>query len=193
MQQSRATVVHGASPADRAVTLQLPAGDVGTDATCLAMRAVAEDAAANSQGVARLASTLRAGFVPRTLYDWLSAHVRFRRDEKGIEHIRHPDVLLAQIARDGVAQVDCDCLATLACAVLLKADMLRPCLVVVTRQSFPAEFAHVFYGTWMRNSALPWKLPDNVQPPAFVPYDPQERTPAGQMPGGVRRFRVYPF
>lgn len=189
-------MTHGATIAlggagGRSLTLALPPGDVGTDASIMAMRACAEDGAENSRRVAQLAATLGSGQMVVNLYDWCRAHVRFRRDRPGFEHVRHPDQVLAEIERDGIAQVDCDCLATLACAVL-KRWGAGAAFITVSREAAPAPFEHVLWatGAW-RN--LPWKLPDNVKPPSLVPADPQERVPLGALPEGVRRFRVYPF
>lgn len=175
----------------KSLTLTLPAGDLGTDCTCMAMRAVAEDAALRSERIRTLRRSLSAhGFLPLNLYHWLRQRCRFERDGRGLEHIRHPDQVLAQIDAAGTAAIDCDCLATLACAVLIPR---HPCAVVVVgKQPAPAPFAHVFYATL--SQPLPaWRLRDNSVPRGLVPYDPQENTPPGQMPGGVARFRVYPF
>lgn len=189
-----ATIVHGGE-GGKALALTLPPGDLGTDISVLAMRACAEDAAENSRGVSALAHTLSGsplGITP-ALYDWLTAHVRFRPDGRGLEHVRHPDVLLEQIRRDGIAQVDCDCLATLACAVLLRAG-LGAAFIVVARAPAPSPFEHVFYAAMPPRQAPPlWRLPDDILPRNAVPCDPQERVPPGSMPPGVRRFRVYPL
>lgn len=189
-----ATIVEGGE-GGKALALTLPPGDLGTDISVLAMRACAEDAAENSRGVSQLAHTLMRSpqGIGRALYDWLRAHVRFERDGRGLEHVRHPNVLLEQISRDGIARVDCDCLATLACAVLLRAGGL-PAFITAAKQPAPAPFEHVFYAALPREVAPHlWKLPDDLLPHGAVPYDPQERVPPGEMPRGVRRFRVYPF
>lgn len=192
-----ATIVN-AGEGRKSLGLSLPDGDLGTDCTAMAMRAVAEDAAENSRGVQALSQLLDVRTLdhrrqlPKNLYEWLRAHCRFKRDGRGLEHIRHPDQVLAQITRESVAQIDCDCLATLAAAVLLRCRY-RPAFVVVGRHAAPAPFAHVFYATYDAATAQPWRLPDNTSPPKFVPFDPQERTPMGEMPEGVRRFRIYPF
>jgi hypothetical protein len=191
-----ATIARGGQ-GGKALALRLPEGDLGTDVTALAMRAVAEHAAENSRGVAELTKMLSADFLPRSLYAWLRGHVKFKRDGRGLEHIRHPDQQLAAVAGTGMTKEDCDCLATLACAVLLRSGVssLRPAIIVVSRSTLPDSFEHVFYGTYDAgaDSHLPWKLPDNTTPPQLVPYDPQEKTPAGRMPEGVRRFRIYPI
>lgn len=190
-----ATIAHGGE-GGKSLTLTLPAGDLGTDCTIMAMRAVAEDAAQNSPAVAALTKMLDVGtnsrghsMLPRNLYDWLRAHVRFKRDGRGLEHIRHPDQVLAQVARDGIGTVDCDCLATLAVAVLLRGG-LRPAFIVVGRRPAPAEFQHVFYGV-LPESVPQWRLRDGADA-GVIPFDPQERTPPGLWPEGVQRFRVYP-
>lgn len=191
---SSATIVHGGE-GGKALALTLPPGDLGTDISVLAMRACAEDAAEHSRAVSRLAHTLGGSpqGIGQALYDWLSAHVRFKRDGRGLEHVRHPDVLLSQIARDGIAQVDCDCLATLACAVLVRSGS-GAAFIVAARAPAPAPFEHVFYAALPRSATPPaWRLPDDILPRSAVPCDPQERVPPGSMPPGVRRFRVYPL
>lgn len=193
-----ATIATGGQ-GEKSLTLTLPDGDLGTDCTVMAMRAIAEDAAQNSTQVNRLARLLDVGhgpdgrsLLPRNLYDWLRAHCRFRRDGRGLEHIRHPDQVLRAIGRDGISQIDCDCLATLAAAVLLAGER-RPAFIVVGRHPAPAPFAHVFYGIINdHRTQMPWKF-DDAGSVNICPFDPQEKTPAGLWPEGIRRTRIYPL
>lgn len=187
-----ATIAHSAE-GEKSLTLKLPPGDLGTDCSIAAMRAIAEDAAESSDRVKKLARMLNGhGLGPLNLYNWCRAHAKFRRDTPGFEHVRHPDQVLRQIEAEGIAEIDCDCLATLACAVLLRMHW-RPAFVVVARQPAPEPFAHVFWATIINAGHLPSILPDNKTAGRTTFWDPQERTPPGQMPEGVRRFRVYPF
>jgi hypothetical protein len=80
----------------------LPAGDDGVLVALAAMQAMSDDAAEHSELVQRHAWQIYAPLQPftddeqvaRAVYDFLAGHVRFRRDPRRLEHVRHPDQLL---------------------------------------------------------------------------------------------------
>lgn len=165
------------------LTLNIPPGDAGTDCTIAAMVAIAHDAAAHSANVREWAQQLatpsiREPVAPR-VYAAMRQTVRFKSDPSKVELVTHPAVLTERIRRDGFAEGDCDDLATLAVALLLamRADW-EPCFIVCARGS--GDYEHVFYGLAYRTvKGGVW------------PYDPQERTPAGEWPKQLRRVKVY--
>lgn len=201
----------------KALALKLPDGDVGTDCTIMAMRAMAEHAAGMAvvQTLAeQIARSPTGEAFPEALYQWLANNRRFKRDPRGLEHVRHPALIVEAIDRAATLRkqvgVDCDDVATLAVSLLLArfealskseprdaALIPRPCFVVLAKLPPPAPFAHVFYGTWRTAMAgsVPLHLPDGIAPSnSFTPWDPQEhkRVPMRQMHKGTR-FRVYPL
>lgn len=168
----------GAAP----LRITLPAGDAGTDATIAAMQQLVADA------VPRI--LVPVGWRPMrngtALYGWFRKVFAFRADPPGQERLQNPLALWEQLQRGPVAG-DCDDLAVLACTLLI-ASGHRASFIVVGRQPAPAPFQHVFYGI---GGMTPRPAVDHL--PAYtIPYDPQERTPPGEMPAGVQRVRVYP-
>lgn len=182
-QQCNTLIVDPTPSADRRgvapLRIPLPPGDAGTDATLAAMKAMVDDCVGkvNARGVFRTGA----------LYNFLRERFRFAPDARGQERLKNPGQLIVDMANGG-AVGDCDDLAMCA-AVMLRRRGATPCFIVVGRQPAPAPFEHVFYG--VMNRAVPFgeytALPDGI-----TPYDPQERTPPGQMPAGVKRVRVYP-
>jgi len=188
--------------APRTMRLDLPAGDLGTECTIAAMRAMihhaerlpgirsAARAIAASQawdqgGIAALTSWAQFG---HKVYHWLAAVVDFKRDAAGLEHLRHPALFLASIKERGRAQGDCDDTAMLACALMRAAGIL-PVLITVARRPAPADFEHVFYGVDPNGPAY---LGGAITPERVMPFDPQERTPPGTWAPGLARVQVWP-
>jgi hypothetical protein len=81
------------------------------------------------------------------------------------------------IDRDGVAFADCDCLATLAAALL--ARMGQTPVFIVAGRSETGRFEHVLYGVLRKDGSV-------------LPIDSQHRF-FGELPPQARRSFVYRF
>lgn len=182
----------------KALALKLPAGDLGTDCTIAAMTAIAHDAGWNHAGLIEHAWQAAAPDGRRTLYAlwrWLHLARQFKRDPKGVEHVRTPARFLPAMIAGKRPAMDCDDLATIGVAMLLHVEERSACFVVLGKRSAPAPFVHVFFGARHPMGAFTpgVSLEDNTAPTGFVPLDPQEarRVPFGKM-AKAARFRVYP-
>lgn len=173
--------MHVHSPYGFNLSMPIPEGDDGTAATLWAMKAIADDAAEHSFRVHQVAAEVMNAIQAdpmggaRWLYEWLIQRVKFRKDPWQIEHVRHPNQLLAEIAQNGRALGDCDDVATLAVAIL-KAAGYSPVLIVVGRK-ISARFEHVLYGVLLSGGVFP--------------IDSQHRH-FGQLPPGVQRVFSFP-
>lgn len=158
---------------DAAASTKLPRGDEGVDRTIAAMIALAHEGATDPL-VRSYAAAIQAHGPGRVyeLYDWLRRRFAFRRDIRGVEHVREPRVLLMQAPR---MQGDCDDLATLAAALLLAMGE-RPVFIVMARRA-GGNFEHVFYGI--------------IRDRKVIPFDPQERIPPGHWHERIGRLKVY--
>lgn len=171
----------GKFPYDAELQITLPGGDAGTWATLWAMKAFVDDAVEKSPYLAELAAAIARGCGrvkmnrAKAVYNFLSRHVKFQMDPQGVEHVRHPDQLISEINRRGVARGDCDEVATLGAALLKKLG-LSPVFVVVGRKA-GGRFEHVLYG--VRNSRG-----------QFFPIDSQHRF-YGQLPRQVKRVQSF--
>lgn len=123
-------------------------------------------------GVRLLAASIVAG-VPGTspvaqigaIRAWLSDHVRFLRDPRGVELLHAPSWQVAEYNRTGSLSVDCDDVAMLA-AALGMAIGLRARFVVLGRQSFEHVYAEL-----APPNGLPWLEQDitrEQQDPAIL-------------------------
>lgn len=140
--------------------IQFPEGDAATVATLAAMRRVARDAALDPV-VSDTAQTIIAGCAKSPmcavcqLRRWLAAHFQFRPDPDGIEFIELPSTLIRTVERGGIAQGDCDDVATLAAALGLAVGLTARFVVAGFRRP-PTPFEHVWteltgpgLGGWM--------------------------------------------
>lgn len=179
----------------RSLALKIPPGDLGTDCTVAAMKAVIEHAE-HSEWTYRAAQRISMAHedLEHALYVFLRDARRFVRDPRGIEHVRHPDRFLPAMLAGKRPGMDCDDLAIIG-ATLLRALGFTPAVVVLGRRPAPAVFHHVIYASFDDNAVRPlaqhW--PDNEAPAGFTPWDPQEaaRVPPGRM-AQAARYRVYP-
>lgn len=154
--------------------------DVRVSQTIGAMTAFAEDAGRYSPAVLQVAGAMarscgqldRACQVQR-LYDWLSKSVRFKGDPLDLEHLRHPDQLIAEIETHGMAAADCDCLAMLGAAVLIALGI--PAWFIVDGLSPIGPLEHVYIAAELSGQ--------------LVPLDPQHSTPIGVWPQAGRRSK----
>ena len=159
--------------------LTLSKGDAGILETLHVMKAVAIDAAEHDPDVAALAREISAQHADpvaraRALYVWLRERVRFKRDPIGIEWVRHPAQVFAQIKSDGRARIDCDCISTLAAAVL-RAMNIDAAFVVVGRKR---KYEHVYPAARVGGRV--------------IGLDAQEKVPFGSHPPKVARRYVFP-
>ncbi len=180
----------------KSLAIKLPPGDLGTDCTVAAMKAIVEHAAANcpelDQAITRHVNGREDD--QAALYEWLRTSRRFQRDPKGIEHVRHPQRFLVAMLAGRRPGMDCDDVATIG-AAMLKRMGHAAAIVVLSRRPYPAAFQHVHYASFDADAPRPFRIawPDNEAPAGFQPWDPQEwqRVPRGGM-AECARFRVYP-
>lgn len=167
----------------------LPAGDEGVAATVASIQAIVDHAVfvePTSLRIAEIARRLlaRAGGgtfnFAMVLWEWAREHVRFKKDPRLLEQVRHPERLLDAIDRTGVAYCDCDDLATLLASIIAAAG-LRPVLITVGKAK-DDRFRHIFVGI---------RLGDTLSSETVLPLDPQEQVPAGQWPAIAKRRKLW--
>lgn len=172
---------------------RLPAGDAGVAATVAAIQATIDHALTVERSrLRRYAQALDPGDLEdrrdvverfgQSLWAFLRRFVRFKRDPRGVEFVRHPGNMLDAIESDGIAKGDCDDLATLGAAIVAAAG-LRPVLVTVGRRN-PGRWEHIFFGIRIAEDEALTR--DNV-----YPLDPQERNPAGTWPSITPRVQLW--
>ncbi len=127
----------------------IPLGDAGTFDTLKMMAKIADFYAATPI-VRDLATSIVRDLNPRdytghaeAIRQWAADHIVFLRDPRGTELLHTPRWILREIARHGVARVDCDDAATMT-AALGKSIGLKARFVVVGFQNKRAPFAHVW-------------------------------------------------
>jgi hypothetical protein len=174
-------------------SLQLPLdkGDAGIDQTAAAMTAVIHSAAASpivDEWTRRVILPIgaNAGEVASQVFWALKSNLRFKRDPKGVELLRHPDQLVAELnmrakiddPEQRRATGDCDDVAMLGCAMLLVCGIDCALIVMEPPASKRREFEHVYFGA--------------VLGPNLMPLDPQETNVPGVQRAAVRRkaYRV---
>ena len=174
---------------DRLEALRLPlaGGDRGVADTVETMRALVRDSHARgmSAGVARRLIAGLRGRVARlhAIFRWMQQHIDFCEDPKGVERIRHPDLILREIgdsmrSRADRPCVDCDESAPVAAALLLGAGF-RPVFITISEPG-DTKFSHVYAGVVA------------AAPAHVIAFDPQEMAHVGQEPKYGRRA-VWPI
>jgi hypothetical protein len=175
----------------------LSPGERGISETLAAMSAVVHQASKTSSLIDRTAAALAARIGPgesrgallRVLYGFLADHLTYKDDPIGTEKLRHPDQLLAEIAKGGRTAADCDDVATLG-ASLAAAMGFRPVFLVtgrpgdIDRSTGRIKLSHVFYGIDAGRAGT-------------IPFDPQEKIPPGKWPpreyvGRIERYIIFP-
>jgi hypothetical protein len=118
------------------------------------------------------------------VYQFLAKRIVFKPDPVGTDQVTAPDTLLARIAKDGKTAGDCDDVATLGASLVYALGYIPLFLVMgkpgdLDRQTGKVKLKHVFYGALVRG--------------AIIPFDPQERVPAGAWPEprSIGRMEVY--
>lgn len=160
----------------KAIVLDLPPGDAGTDATVAAVWGLI-DAAQSDPRLHGVASRALEEFGPGPLsavFGFGKARVQFVRDPHGWDTMRTVTAILDDIERDGVAKGDCVHRATLLASMLVALGM-TPRLVVVGAQPFGA-FQHIAAAADLSG--------------VTYPIDPQECSAPGVLPPHKRR-KVY--
>lgn len=173
-------------PYNVARTFRLADGDAGTEQTAAGMSALIHHAD-DSPSMRDYAQRLQRSASPiRDFFALCKNHIVFRADAPGVEHLRHPDQLLADLVRDGVAYGDCDDLTCFALSVLRHLGVSRVAIVVVGREP-SGPFEHVMAAI-VRQDA-----PENdIQREQLCPFDPQEAPALGAWPAGIQRVRAFP-
>lgn len=95
--------------------------------------------------------------------DWVRAHTAFLRDPRPIEVLRGPVYMLEDIARDGVAQGDCDDVAMLAAALAQAIGI--PARFIAEGYVPGGPLAHVY--TVLQTPAG-WLAIDTQRPPGMM-------------------------
>ena len=150
---------------------EIPSGDDGTFATLSHMRQLAGQGAVTPE-IRRVAARLVLGVenVPalhaRLIRDFIESHVRFLADPWVAEGLTRPVEAVNTLVRDGIAQMDCDCVATLVAALGLSIG-LRARFVVVAFHSPNAPFAHVWCDLGDPMGHQWWPVDPNRQAQAF--------------------------
>ena len=111
------------------------------------MRRMARDRA-KSQAISNVALAIecnarRTRGVINGLTGWLAQSVRFQLDPEGVEYVRDPLVMLAEIRATGQTHGDCDDVACLAATVAL-ALALHTRYVVLKFQGPASPYRHVY-------------------------------------------------
>lgn len=149
----------------------IPSGDDGTIATLGHMRQLAGQGAVHPQ-IRRVAARLVLGVsnVPalhaRLIRDFIESHTQFLSDPSVAEALTRPEEAISNILRDGIAQMDCDCVAVLVAALGLSIG-LRARFVVVAFHSPNAPFAHVWTDLGDPTGHEWWPVDPNRQAQAY--------------------------
>ena len=130
----------------------LPDGDAGIMDTLWAMRALVDDALDASRVVRGIAEAILGNAPTRrdqllAVFSWLTKTVRFAADPAGVEHVRHPFVMLIEIHRTGTTSGDCDDMATLGAALLKSVGF--PTAFIVASNRPTGDFNHVLFGAYI--------------------------------------------
>lgn len=165
------------------MSLELGEGDAGTENTLKAMAAMVDDAT-DSDIVSAFARGVRARSLDYDgmmlhLFRWLRERVRYVADPPGAEHLRSPAMMIERARVDGVAQGDCDDLATLGAAVAWCLGFEVAFVLVGSKPSGPWE--HVAFAVRMPPSR------------AWLLLDPQESPVIGRLPKQAVRHKVVPM
>lgn len=155
---------------------KLAPGVAGIDQTVGAMFAIIESA----QRFSVVRDVARALDGAPGVYEYVRERVKFVRDPNGLERLQAPNAMLRTIRETGSVEGDCDDAAMLV-AALVKAQGLRPVLILVARPSrtSPDRFGHVLAGYMVDPAGELTR--ENV-----VPMDPQERVPMNVWPRPCR-------
>lgn len=100
----------------------------------------------------------------RAVFEWVKAHYRYLRDINGVETIKSPEVIDAEISRQGFFQGDCDDV-TGYLAALLKSIGYAVEAVTISIPGRGHEFRHIFprvrlrSGKWVTLEATARKKP----------------------------------
>lgn len=147
-------------------TLTIPAGDAGTLATVAALRRWAQ-AAALDPLVRSVAAELVRGRPlaehPGVLADWIGSVTEFLPDPAVAETVFAPRWILQRILTAGVAQIDCDDVATLAAAMGLSIG-LGARFVVVGFGSPNAPYRHIWAELTAFDGSSGWVPVDPTRP-----------------------------
>lgn len=168
--------------------LKVPSREI-TEDTLDAMREIVMSTK-RSLLVKLFADTLKArwnGRNPYTdaglIYDFIVKNLRFERDPRGVEVLRHPDMHLDRILRangvdlgEPVTRGDCDENAMLGASLAMA--MGHAPVFIVMKQRADVPWHHVFFGI---------KLADG----AILPVDPQLRRQPGVWPDDAAAWASY--
>lgn len=157
--------------AQTAFTIErIPSGDAGIRATVARMIQLAQSRSLTpvmrsaAVSVVRFADGRDPLLQARLLRDWIDARCQWLADPTLAEALHDPLEVLGDIARNGIARVDCDDVATLAAALAL-AIGLKPRFVVAA--FCPSRrFSHVW--TEIR-TPIGWFPIDPIRPHVSAP------------------------
>ena len=97
------------------------------------------------------------------IYRWVKEHTVYVKDPTGLEMLQTPRFMLLQIANgNDPATADCDCLSTLAAALLVAAGFPAGFRVINRPMDFltgdPYNFAHIYNIVWFEGRPVPFDL-----------------------------------
>lgn len=163
----------------RSLSVTLPPGVEGIDATVAVMTAATIHAAESDPRFKTLADILQHD--PRRLWELCKFRFRFKADPRGIEHVRHPskimDMLAAGLER---VEVDCDDVAAWSAAML---SHMAPRVYIIVAARGGRMFEHVYAGFDQDE--------DDGTEPQILAFDPQDSPTFGMHPPTVDRVRTY--
>lgn len=154
----------------RSLSVELPAGFAGIEATLGIMKAAAKHGAIVEPRLLALPQTAIE------MWQWCKRSVRFRPDPWNIEHVRHPTDLFDMIEHvgDRPIEIDCDDLAVLIAAWAIARMRIWPVFFIAAK---PGQgYSHVYAGLGKA-----------------IPFDPQDAAAIGAHPPNASSIRVYPL
>lgn len=102
----------------------------------------------------------------RRLREWLAEHTRFRPDPRGVELIKTPRYMLAEVSGEGVSLGDCDDVAVLAAALGKAAGHPARFVLYGFRPGEPYEHVFTELGTgagWLElDTTRPAQMPPDL-------------------------------
>ena len=123
----------------------IPPSHAGIDATVRHMARIATRSARSAEvreAAAEIVGPSSGARAADRVRDFLAANIRFQFDPPGVELIRTPELLLAQIRCDGVAVGDCDDVAVLGAALGMARGLRATYVLLAFHDTDPYE--HVY-------------------------------------------------
>lgn len=158
-------------------------GDAGISQTVYKMRE-AVNFALREGSVRRLAESIVVDCRERDerqevdcIFKWVTGHYRFLRDPRGLEFLKSPEVVAAEIGRLGFFQGDCDDVSAFLAAILKSVGF--PVRIVIIVPVGKDSFKHVYVEAWLTKDKV------------WVPLDGTARIKGAGWSAEADRYRTY--